>query len=201
MPGGKGLTWGIIRGYDSGVWFGVWFAGTPKAFISAGNWALSLSLTGPAPLPTELTLTLATLGRLGMIPVWFRYDSGSSSSRSRSSSSSSRRSRSLLVSSRNFAPPYSTQCSLRSFTVQYGVTSRTVSSFTVCSLENTQCQTTTCWLSPSSELLQISSTQGEAGEVVSLAVGLWLVVNSSRVVFGIWKWPIGIASLTWQKNW
>ena len=54
-PCPEGKVWlevwfgGMIRGYDSGVWFGVWFA-APKAFISAlaGNWALSLSFTGPA---------------------------------------------------------------------------------------------------------------------------------------------------------
>ena len=40
---------GMIRGYDSGYDSRVWFA-APKTFISAlaGNWALSLSFTGPA---------------------------------------------------------------------------------------------------------------------------------------------------------
>ena len=54
-PCPEGKVWlevwfgGMIRGYDSGYDSRVWFA-APKTFISAlaGNWALSLSFTGPA---------------------------------------------------------------------------------------------------------------------------------------------------------
>ncbi len=56
------------------------------------------------------------------------------------------------------------------------MTYRTVSPFYLCSLVNTQCQTTTCWLSASSEfLLQISSTRGKPVKSFPRKSEMWSV--------------------------
>ena len=73
---------GMDRGYGSGYGSGVWIAAR-KTFrpALAGNWALSLSFTGPC-TTNWASLTLATLGRSacigygsGMVRVWVGYDS------------------------------------------------------------------------------------------------------------------------------
>ena len=93
----KGSWWFIIPGYfrlicartgrfdlryDSGVWFGGMIRGMIRGYDSRvrrkpsyqRELSLEPKLYRPCALPTALTL--ATLGRLGMIRLWFGYDSG-----------------------------------------------------------------------------------------------------------------------------